>query len=110
MTVKMTDFQNELVKYGIGVKYESGRLELTGGDEEAREHYTAVLQASPEFEGALIWKLAQTDADIMDSIEERRAIKWVETGDDSLRSAILGNITQEKGKYCQQRLAVRGSK
>ena len=93
MAVRMTDFQNELAKYGIDVKYDSGRLELVGGDDKAREHYIAVLKASPEFEGTLIWKLAQTNADIMDSIEERRAIKWVETGDDSYRSAILGNIT-----------------
>lgn len=92
-TVKITDFQSELSKRGIGVKYRNGRIHLEGGEEKVREHYTAVLKCSPEFEGALIWRLAQTNEDIMDAIEERRAIKRVETGDDSLYSAIMDNIT-----------------
>ena len=89
MKVKVTDFIAEAARYGIEIKHKSGRIELEGGDEKAREHYTALLRNNPEFEGALIWEVAQTDADLMDWIEERRAINWVSSGDDSIHSAIL---------------------
>lgn len=92
MKVKTKDFLDELTRWDIKAEYEWGRIVLYGEREDALEHYRALLQASPEFEGALVWSLAQTDADIMDWIEERRAIRWVECGDDSIRGAIMCSI------------------
>lgn len=92
MKVKTKEFLQELSRWGIKTEYEYGRIKLTEGRDDAREHYAEMLKRSPEFEGALIWELAQADADIMDAIEERRAIRWVETGDDSIRNAIMCNI------------------
>ena len=93
MKVKTKDFLNELSRLNLTAEYEYGRIEISGNNEAARDHYRALLKVSPEFEGALIWELAQTDANIMDCIEERRAIRWVEIGDDSIRGAIMCNIT-----------------
>ena len=92
MKVKTKEFLDELKRWGIKVGYECGRIVLTEGNEEARNYYTAMIQKSPEFEGALVWALAQVDADVMDWIEERRAIIWVECGDDSIRTAIMCSI------------------
>ena len=96
MKVKVTEFLAELSRYGIEVKHRSGRIELVGGDADAREHYTELVHRSPEFEGALVWELAQRDVDVMDWIEERRAINWVDCGDDSVRTAIMCSIPRSK--------------
>lgn len=93
MIVSLTEFLAELANSGIEVVYELGRIKLVGGKANAREHYTEMLKNSPEFEGALVWKLAQTEAYVMDWIEERRAIIWSETGDGSIRTAIMSSIT-----------------
>ena len=92
MKIKAKDFLEELSRWDIKAVYEWGRIVLIGGREDAREHFSQILK-SPEFEGALIWELAQTDENIMDDIEERRAIRWVEDGDDSIRGAIMCNIS-----------------
>ncbi len=92
MKLKVKDFIDELSRWCIEAEYEYGRIVLSGGQDEARAYYTAMLAKSPEFEGALIWELAQTNTDVMDCIEERRAIRWVECGDDSIREAIMCNI------------------
>lgn len=93
MKVKTKDFLAELARFGINADVQYGRIVLSDGNDKAREHYSAILQASPNFEGALIWEIAQTNPDVMYAIEERRAIRWVECGDDSIRSAIICNIT-----------------
>ena len=87
MKIKTREFLEELSRWGVKARYEWGRIVLREGNDEARKYY-----ASPEFEGALIWELAQTDENIMDDIEERRAIRWVEGGDDSIYGAIMCNI------------------
>lgn len=92
MKIKTREFLEELSRWSIKAKYEWGRIVLREGNDEAREYYAGMLKKSPEFEGALIWELAQTDENIMDDIEERRAIIWVECGDDSVRTAIMCNI------------------
>lgn len=92
MKIKTKDFLEELSRFGIKAEYEWGRIVLREGNDEARKYYAGMLKKSPEFEGALIWELAQTDDNIMDDIEERRAIIWVECGDDSVRTAIMCNI------------------
>ena len=91
ISLKTKDFLEELSRWGIDVEYHCGHIYLKGGREDAREHFRQILK-SPEFEGALIWELAKVDANIMDEIEERRAIRWVEDGDDSIRGAIMCNI------------------
>ena len=91
MKINTSEFLEELARWDITAEYQCGRVVLTGGRDDAREHFRQVLR-SPEFEGALIWEMAQRDSDIMDAIEERRAIIWVECGDDSVRTAIMCNI------------------
>ena len=90
--IKTKEFLEELSRWDIKPEYDSGRIFLREGNEEARAYYSEMLKKNPEFEGALIWELAQTDENIMDCIEERRAIIWVECGDDSVRTAIMCNI------------------
>ena len=92
MKIKTREFLEELSRWGVKAKYEWGRIVLREGNDEARKYYAGMLKKSPEFEGALIWELAQTDENIMDDIEERRAIHWVEGGDDSIYGAIMCNI------------------
>ena len=92
MKIKTREFLEELSRWSIKAEYEWGRIVLREGNDEARTYYAGMLKKSPEFEGALIWELAQTDENIMDDIEERRAIIWVECGDDSVRTAIMCNI------------------
>ena len=92
MKIKLREFTTELEHWRITPEYRNGRVVLTGGRDDAREYYTAMLRKSPEFEGALIWELAQTNPDVMDAVEERRAIIWIECEDDSVRSAIMCNI------------------
>lgn len=84
--------ERELKDYEIEVRYKFGRIELHNGRDDAREYYTALLCKNPELEGSLIWRMAQRDSDIMDCIEERRAIRWVECGDDTIRGAIMCNL------------------
>ena len=91
MKINTREFLEELSRWDIIAEYQSGRVKLSGGREDAREHFSQILK-SPEFEGALIWEMAQTNEDIMDVIEERRAIIWVECGDDSVRTAIMSSI------------------
>ena len=91
MKINTREFLEELSRWDIIAEYQSGRVKLSGGREDAREHFSQILK-SPEFEGALIWEMAQTNDDIMDAIEERRAIIWVECGDDSIRTAIMSSI------------------
>ena len=93
MKIKTKDFLEELSRWDIKAVYEWGRIVLCEGNDEARAYYAEMLKKSPEFEGALIWELAQTNENIMDDIEERRAIRWVEDGDDSIRGAIMCNIS-----------------
>ena len=90
--MKIKEFLSELARYGIEVEYSNGRIKLTGGNETAREHYSSFFPANPKFEADLIWYLAQTDEDIMDAIEERQAIRFVENGDDSVEGAIMCNL------------------
>ena len=92
MKIKTKEFLEEIARWDIKAKYEWGRIVLREGNDEARAYYSEMLKKSPEFEGALIWELAQTDENIMDWIEERRAIIWVECGDDSVRTAIMCSI------------------
>ena len=92
MKIKTREFLEELSRWGVKARYEWGRIVLREGNDEARKYYAGMLKKSPEFEGALIWELAQTDENIMDDIEERRAIRWVEGGDDSIYGAIMCNI------------------
>ena len=92
MKVKTKEFIRELERWSIKAEVEFGRIVLKEGSQEAREYYTSMIKKSPEFEGALIWELAQKDPDVMDVIEERRAIRWVEIGDDSINGAIMCNI------------------
>ena len=92
MRVKTKEFLRELERWSIKAEVDFGRIVLSEGSQEAREYYTSMISRSPEFEGALIWELAQMNADVMDVIEERRAIRWVEIGDDSIHGAIMCNI------------------
>ena len=92
MKINAKEFLEELLRWGIEVEYEYGRIKLKAGNEDARKYYAEMLKRSPEFEGALIWNMAQIDSNIMDAIEERRAIRWVEIGDDSIHGAIMCNI------------------
>ena len=92
MRVKTKEFLRELERWSIKAEVDFGRIVLSEGSQEAREYYTSMISRSPEFEGALIWELAQMNPDVMDVIEERRAIRWVEIGDDSIHGAIMCNI------------------
>ena len=91
MKINTREFLEELSRWDITAEYQCGRVKLIGSRDDAREHFSQILK-NREFEGALIWEMAQRDSDIMDAIEERRAIIWVECGDDSVRSAIMCNI------------------
>ena len=92
MKIKTKDFLEELSRWDIKAGYEWGRIILREGNDKAREYYSEMLKNSPDFEGVLIWELAQTNENIMDCIEERRAIRWAEVEDDSIQGAIMCNI------------------
>ena len=91
--IPLDDLERELAHWKIEAHYEFGRIELSGGQDDAREYFTELFRKNPKVEGAYIWRLAQRDSDIMDCIEERRAIRWVECGDDTIRGAIMCNLT-----------------
>lgn len=77
---KFLDCMKEL---NLRVRYKSGRIKIFGKDHAARDYYRAMLK-NPELEEAVILELSQTDPDVKDAIEERRAIRWVECEDDSI--------------------------
>ncbi len=52
----------------------------------------SAIADNPELEAELILRKAKTDADLMDAITERAAIRWSNGLSDSLFDAVLCNI------------------
>ena len=82
MKIKTKEFLEEIARWDIKAKYECGRIVLREGNDEARAYYSEMLKKSPEFEGALIWELAQTDENIMDWIDHLGRV-WRRFSEDS---------------------------
>ena len=91
--VSLLDFKKELRKACIGCFFSCGRLKLRGGSPQSRKRLYAILHERPDLEARIIIRIALNDPDVMDMIEERACIRWVEGYSDSLYLAVLGNIT-----------------
>lgn len=85
-------FLAELKRWEISVAYSNGRIYLSGDYEEPVEHYKKFLKAYPGYEASVILKLAEQNPDIMDSLEERAAIREADGLQSDLNSAALCNI------------------
>lgn len=89
----MNSLIKELLSWQITPVYNYGRVQLTGGDNTAREHYSRILAENPELEIQLILDMARHDKKILELIEERAAIRWTEGLPGDLESAVVSNFT-----------------
>ncbi len=85
-------FLAELRRWEIVITYSNGRIYLSGNYEEPVEHYQKFLKAYPGYEASVILKLAEQNSDIMDSLEERVAMREADGLPSDLNSAVLCNI------------------
>ena len=88
----MSEFMKELKRWKIIPVVEYGRVVLYNRDKRAREHYSSVLLANPEFEVKLILELSETDKYVRELIEERAAIRESDGLPGDLESAVKCNI------------------
>ncbi len=79
------------VKYlRLKVCVENGRVKFSGN-----AYPTELLKAldeMPELEAELILREATCNPDLLDAIQERASIRWVEGASDSLYMAVLANF------------------
>ena len=85
-------FLQQLSHAGITYSVEWGRVSLSGGYPQERERLIGILQGNPDLEARLILGAAVHDPGIMESIEERASIRWVDGYSDSLYDAVMCNI------------------
>lgn len=90
----MTSFLRELKDWKITPEYNFGRIQLSGGDNTAREHYQKVLEENPELEIELIFDLARSNKDVLFAIEERAAIREADGLPGDIKSAVLCSFTE----------------
>lgn len=89
MTITKKQFINACKYLRLKSVVTNSRLCLSGNiPNEIRE----ALADSPELEAELILHKAIHDADLLDSIQERACIRWVEGFSDSLFDAVLSSI------------------
>ena len=83
-------FFNSLKYFHLQPYVKDGRISFSGSASlvDARK----ALDDLPEVEGELILRLAAHDKDLLDVIQERACIRWVEGYSDSLYSAVMCNI------------------
>ena len=74
--------------YKITPEFVYGRIELQGGDDTAREHYSALLAQNSKIEINLILELAKIDEYVYDVIDERAAIREAENLPGDFESAV----------------------
>ena len=91
--MNLNTFQFGLKKYGIKVELKGlSNLIFTGGKNNAREHFSNILEANSYLKAAVILSLAVKDSDLLDMIQERACIRWAEGYSDSLHMAVLSGI------------------
>ena len=78
----------EFKKYEITPELVFGRIELKGGDDAARGHYSNLLIQNPEIEINLILELIKIDEYFYDVIDERAAIREEESLPGDFESAV----------------------
>lgn len=83
-------FYNSLKYFHLKPYVEDGRIYFSGNS--ALVDVRKALDELPEVEGELILRLAAHDRDLLDVIQERASIRWVEGYSDSLYSAVMCNI------------------
>ena len=71
------------------------RIELTGGDNEARRKYESVIAQDIELQAQLILYASNRDRDLRDMIEERAAIRWADGLPGDMLSAVKCNLVEE---------------
>lgn len=86
----MISFLRELRDWKITPEYNFGRIQLTGGDNTAREHYQNVIDENP----LLILEIAKGNKEILQAVEERAAIREADGLPGDLESAVLCNFTE----------------
>ena len=84
---------DELKKYKIAPEYNFGRIELSGGDNTARGHYSKVIKENPKLEAELILDLARHDKNVLELLEERVAIRQADGLSGGLEAAVMANLT-----------------
>ena len=72
---EIRELMRELRRYFIRCEVEDYRVELSGGERHAREHYEDLI-ASEDIEARLILELSYKDAELRYDIEERASIAW----------------------------------
>ena len=85
-------FMERISEGGIRCTVEWFRLKLEGGNPQERERLIGIVHSNPDLEARIILRIAVKDRDVMDAIEERASIRWVEGYSDSLYSAVLSSI------------------
>ena len=83
-------FYNSLKYFHLKPYVDDGRICFSGSSSlvDARK----ALDELPEVEGELILRLAVHDADLLDAIQERACIRWVDGYSDSLYITVMDNI------------------
>ena len=93
-TFVLRDFIDTLRQWRISFSLdENYRVQLTGGNSKAREHFSKVIKKYPLIESLLILKLAENDEDLRIFIEERAAVlEFNYGGSGNLLNAIQVSI------------------
>ena len=90
--LSVKEYLHELAIYGLTYSVEWGRVKLMGDDEKILRRCRSILAKRPELEARLILHEAVRDADLLDELQERASIRWVEGYSDSLYAAVMCNI------------------
>ena len=91
---KLDEFIAVLSRWQIDVSVFWGHIYLRDGDIRAREHYGNMLANHRLMAADFILKLAETDKELSEEIEERAAIREAEGLPSDRRSAVLCNLIE----------------
>lgn len=89
---KVKEFCAELKRWRIRASVFWGRLELTGGDDKAREYFSDMFTSRPKMEAHIIQELSKNDPYLAYAIEERAAMRQADGLPSDTFSAILCNL------------------
>ena len=93
--MRKRQFFNTLKHFHLQPRVEDGRISFSSSSAliDARK----TLDENPELEAEMILHIAAHDPDLLEAIQERASIRWVEGLSDSLYDAVMCNIqpTQE---------------
>lgn len=91
---KLDEFIAVLSRWQIDVSVFWGHICLRNGDIRAREHYGKMLANHRHMAADFILKLAETDKELSEAIDERAAIREAEGLSNDRRSAVLCNLIE----------------